>query len=120
MKQRIREFTIAFLLLFFGFANLMASQSETSKFEEPQSKSLVEIANTPKIQTSNNDSNELSKKDCLFYDTELNEVLFLNFNFQFVVSFDSISTIEAKNYIQKIYPVIRKIDSNSIDMIEIL
>jgi len=120
MKQRIRELTIILLLIFFGFANLKASHSETSKPEEPQSKPLSEIVDTPKILTSCNDSNELLKKDYLFYDTELNEVLFLNFNFQFVISFDSINTIEAKNYFQKIYPIVRKIESKNIEMIQIL
>lgn len=117
-KCKVLMITAAFATL--GYSNVKAEQPTSVNPQPVVTKPIVETDEPPSVLTSVNENTESKDLELNYYDSNFNDLSCFNLNYLLKYPEDTIRNSGVNYYIKKILPIVKKLDSRRIEMIEIL
>jgi len=103
-----------------GFIKVHAEQPKPSVLLPVHEMPMVEADEASSVLTFTTDNTEISEEEFFNTDSSFNAGGYLNYPFQLKYQMDSTNYMNVLNYIKGIMPAIMNMDTQEIDMIEIL
>ena len=118
VKRNVLILTVALASL--GFVNAKAEVPTMVNSHTIDAKPIAEGDEPSSVLTSITENQDSKNFEVFYYDSGLNDMGNINLGYQFKYPTDSIDTGDVPIYLKQIMPIIKRIDSKNIEMIEIL